>query len=162
MADILDNMTEEEIREQCEISARLARHAANALMAQPENYDLQGDFVFWLGALTRDRSGNVEKTLDNLCTVLETDARLAGLGYDLFNQCWAVTEPVPWRSHPGPWRDADQAQLMRYIDNRYCHFPLNLYAPALATLQDKRAFHPIHMYLGGMKNGTASHGWRPC
>ena len=71
-------MTAEEEKEAAG-ARRLARHEAEARKGNPALYDLQGNFVYWLDWLSRDRSGAVEKTLSNLCVVPETDPKLANI-----------------------------------------------------------------------------------
>ena len=132
--------------EYAETGARLARHEAEARKSSPLYYDLLGDFVFWLDLLTRDRHGVIERSYSNLCRILEYDGRLQGIGYNRFTESFEVTAPLPWRQKPGPWRDADDAQLARYVDERYGNFPLSYYVSALEALADCRSFHPVVDY----------------
>lgn len=150
MPDILTAVTAEEEKEAAAGARRLARREAEARKSNPALYDLQGNFVYWLDWLSRDRSGAVEKSLSNLCTVLETDPKLANIGYNQFSGSLEATGPLPWREEPGPWRDTDSAQLMRYVDSRYANFPLSFYNQALAAQEDRIGFHPIRSYLMGL------------
>ena len=79
MPDILTAVTAEEEKEAAAGARRLARHEAEARKGNPALYDLQGNYVYWLDWLSRDRSGAVEKTLSNLCVVPETDPKLANI-----------------------------------------------------------------------------------
>ena len=146
MADILTAVTREEGLEAAAASRRVAAHEAEARRADPRLYDLQGNFVYWLDWLNRDRHGAIEKTLSNLCLVLETDPELANIGYNQFTDSFEATGPLPWRQGPGPWRDTDDAQLMRYVDRRFGSFPMVYYAQALSAQQDRLGFHPIRRY----------------
>ena len=146
MPDILKAVTREEAAEAAAGSRRLARHEEEARRTNPYFYDLQGNYVYWLDWLSRDRGGAVEKTLSNLCTVLETDPKLAHIGFNQFSGCLEATGPLPWREEPGPWRDTDSAQLMRYVDGRYASFPLAFYNQALSAQEDRIGFHPIRRY----------------
>ena len=59
-------MTAEEEKAAAAGARRLARHEAEARKGNPVLYDLQGNFVYWLDRLSRDRSGAVEKTVQSL------------------------------------------------------------------------------------------------
>ena len=146
MPDILENMTEAEIKEETEGTRRLARHEAESNRVLPQYYDLEGNYVYWLGWLTRDSRGNVERSFANLCLVLELDPKLSHIGYNQFTDSFEATGPLPWREKPGPWRDSDDAQLMRYVDQRIASFPMSYYPQALAAQADRQGFHPVRQY----------------
>lgn len=146
MPDILENITEAEIKEETEGTRRLARHEAESNRALPQYYDLEGNYVYWLGWLTRDSRGNVERSFANLCLVLELDPKLSHIGYNQFTDSFEATGPLPWREKPGPWRDSDDAQLMRYVDQRVASFPMSYYPQALAAQADRQGFHPVRQY----------------
>ncbi|MBR3077764.1 MAG: hypothetical protein IKH07_07555 [Oscillospiraceae bacterium] len=151
MKDELDRMTDGEIEEQTQIARRLARHEAEQRRSQRQFYDLQGNFVYWLDQLSRDRNGNVEKNVTNLSTILELDPALAEIAYNRFTQCFEALGPLPWRKKPGPWRDADDAQLICYVDSRYAAFPISYYSTALEAQTDARAFHPVLRFFQGLE-----------
>ena len=60
-----------------------------------------------------------------------------------------------WRSrktchgaHPSKfWRDADDAQLISYIDRKYGTFSARNYDIAVAKVTDDRSYHPIREFL---------------
>ncbi|MDR0653216.1 MAG: virulence-associated E family protein, partial [Synergistaceae bacterium] len=80
---------------------------------------------------------------------LNHDKALEGIRYNkLANQIYGYD--LPWeRPHP-PWRDADTAQLVAYVDKRYGAFSARNYELALTKVADDRAFHPIREYLDGL------------
>ena len=151
MTDILSQISKEEADELAGTEARRAGHEAEAMKNNSLRYDQQGEYVWWLDVLTRDRTGAVEKTLSNLCKILDFDGELSGIAYNRMTESFEVHKPLPWRQRSGLWRESDDAQLMRYVDERYCHFPIALYAPAFAVLQDSRAFHPILDYFRNLE-----------
>ena len=146
MPDILDSLSEEEIAEYVNGEKRRAEHEALARKANPLLYDKLDNYCYWLDALTRDRNGNIEKSVTNLCRILENDFALNGICWNQLTESFEARRPLPWREKPGPWRDADDAQLIRYVDERYCGFPVNFYATAMNAISDEYAFHPIREY----------------
>lgn len=109
--------------------------------------DFDGDD--WMAALDREKSGVLKNTLGNLLLILNNDETISGIRYNkLANQIYG--ENLPWeRPHP-PWRDADTAQLVAYIDKRYGTFSARNYELALTKAADDRAYHPIREYLDGL------------
>jgi hypothetical protein len=109
--------------------------------------DFSGDG--WMAALERDKSGALKNTLGNLLLILNNDEDIAGIRYNrLANQIYG--DGLPWeRPHP-PWRDADTAQLVAYIDKHYGAFTARNYELALTKAADDRAYHPIREYLDGL------------
>ena len=57
---------------------------------------------------------------------------------------------MPWERPHKPWRDADTAQLVAYIEKRYGTFSARNYELALTKVADDRAYHPIREYLAGL------------
>ena len=57
---------------------------------------------------------------------------------------------VPWNHPDRFWRDADDAQLISYIDANYGTFSARNYDVAVTKVVDDRAFHPILDYLGNL------------
>ena len=109
--------------------------------------DFDGDD--WMSALDREKSGVLKNTLGNLLLILNNDETIAGIRYNkLANQIYG--DNLPWeRPHP-PWRDADTAQLVAYVDKRYGTFSARNYELALTKAADDRAYHPIREYLDGL------------
>ena len=54
---------------------------------------------------------------------------------------------VPW-NHPSKfWRDADDAQLISYVDTHYGTFSARNYDIAVTKVADDRAYHPIREFI---------------
>ncbi len=103
----------------------------------------------WAAALEREKSGVLKNTLGNLLLILNRDEHLAGIRYNrLANQIYG--ENLPWERPHEPWRDADTAQLVAYIDKRYGIFSARNYELALTKAADDRSYHPIREYLNGL------------
>ena len=103
----------------------------------------------WMSRLQREKSGILCNTLGNLLLILNNDDAISGIRHNkLANQIYG--ENLPWdRPHP-PWRDADTAQLVAYVDKRYGTFSARNYELALTKVADDRAYHPIREYLNSL------------
>lgn len=103
----------------------------------------------WMSRLQREKSGILCNTLGNLLLILNNDDAISGIRHNkLANQIYG--ENLPWdRPHP-PWRDADTAQLVAYVDKRYGTFSARNYELALTKVADDRAYHPIQEYLNSL------------
>ena len=69
----------------------------------------------------------------------------------VFNQLadgMEIKGPVPWKHPARFWRDADDAQLISYIDVNYGAFSARNYEIAVTKATDDRSYHPIKEYLG--------------
>ena len=68
----------------------------------------------------------------------------------VFNQLldgMEIKGDVPWR-HPSKfWRDADDAQLISYVDSHYGTFSARNYDIAVAKVTDDRSYHPIREFI---------------
>ena len=109
-------------------------------------YDRTLRFVPWLNMLQRDMYGGIQHTLYNLRGILELDDDLRGICWNELTDAVESRTPLPWRRKPGPWRDADDAQLVSYVDTHYAQFPLAYYATALTKVADDRRYHPIRAW----------------
>jgi predicted P-loop ATPase len=91
----------------------------------------------------------VKDTLANLLLILANDPALKNIRYNQFaHQVYAFD--LPW-SRPGPeWRDADKAQLIAYVDQRYGQFSVRHYDEAFTKTTDDRAYHPVKEYLNNL------------
>jgi predicted P-loop ATPase len=123
----------------------------NTMIAEERIAAAESDFTGgdWMSQLQREKSGVLCNTLGNLLLILNHDEALEGIRYNkLANQIYG--ESLPWeRPHP-PWRDADTAQLVAYVDKRYGTFSARNYELALTKVADDRAYHPIREYLDGL------------
>ncbi len=61
-----------------------------------------------------------------------------------------ISTDVPWE-HPSKfWRDADDAQLVSYIELNYGNFSARNYDIAVTKVTDDRSYHPIKDFLGSL------------
>ena len=128
----------------------------------------------WQNGLELDKSGHVKNTLRNLTLILENDPNLKGVVFNQLLDGMEIKGEVPW-NHPSKfWRDADDAQLISYVDAHYGTFSARNYDIAVTKVADDRAYrdilagchppdhrdgHPASDLAGG---GSAGHHHRHC
>ena len=101
----------------------------------------------WQNGLELDKSGHVKNTLHNLTLILENDPNLKGVVFNQLLDGMEIKGEVPW-NHPSKfWRDADDAQLISYVDTHYGTFSARNYDIAVTKVADDRAYHPIREFI---------------
>ena len=101
----------------------------------------------WQNALELDKTGKVKNTLQNLTLILMNDPLLKPLVFNQLLDGMEIKGEVPWR-HPSEfWRDADDAQLISYVDSHYGTFSARNYDIAVAKVTDDRSYHPIREFI---------------
>ena len=101
----------------------------------------------WQNGLELDKSGHVKNTLHNLTLILENDPNLKGVVFNQLLDGMEIKGEVPW-NHPSKfWRDADDAQLISYVDAHYGTFSTRNYDIAVTKVADDRAYHPIREFI---------------
>jgi len=101
----------------------------------------------WQTRLEVGKNGAVSNTLKNLITILECDPKLKSLVFNQLSDGMEIKGEVPWK-HPSKfWRDADDAQLISYIDLTYGAFSARNYNIAVTKVTDDRSYHPIREFL---------------
>lgn len=101
----------------------------------------------WQNGLELDKSGHVKNTLHNLTITLENDPNLKGVVFNQLLDGMEIKGEVPWK-HPSKfWRDADDAQLISYVDTHYGTFSARNYDIAVTKVADDRAYHPIREFI---------------
>lgn len=104
----------------------------------------------WLAKLEYNKRGEIENTLNNLLLILKNDENLKGIVFNRLSDGMEIVGDVPWK-HPSKfWRDADDAQLVSYIDLTYGAFSARNYDIAVTKFADDRPYHPIREFLAGL------------
>ena len=104
----------------------------------------------WQRALELDKAGNVKNTLQNLTVILMNDPLLKPLVFNQLLDGMEIKGEVPWR-HPSKfWRDADDAQLISYVDSHYGTFSARNYDIAVTKVADDRSYHPIREFIDNL------------
>ena len=104
----------------------------------------------WLERLEVDRAGKVRNTLRNITLIVENDPALKGVVFNQLADGMEIRGEVPWKHPARFWRDADDAQLINYVDARYGSFSARNYELAVTKVADDRSYHPIREYFASL------------
>ena len=124
-----------------------------ALLAQERMAQAADDFAVssdWQKNLTYDKAGNLQNTLRNLTLILQNDEMLKALVFNQQLDGMEIKGKVPWKHPSKYWRDADDAQLVSYIDTHYGSFSQRNFQIAVTKVADDRSYHPIREYLDSL------------
>lgn len=104
----------------------------------------------WKLKLEYNRQGVLINNLRNLIIILNNDEKLKSIVFNELSDGIEIKGTVPW-THPSKfWRDADDAQLISYIDFTYGNFSARNYDIAVSKVADDRSYHPIKDYLSSL------------
>jgi putative DNA primase/helicase len=104
----------------------------------------------WKKQLEYNRQGILINNLKNLLLILNNDENLKDIVFNQLSDGMEIKGEVPW-SHPSKfWRDADDAQLISYIDLTYGNFSARNYDIAVSKVTDDRSYHPIKEFLASL------------
>ncbi len=104
----------------------------------------------WQTKLELDKKGEVKNTLRNLILILENDDKLKSIVFNQLSDGMEIKGEIPWH-HPSKfWRDADDAQLISYIDSHYGSFTARNFDIAVAKVTDDRSYHPIREFIANL------------
>lgn len=78
------------------------------------------EFEDWTQGLQRDKNGGVSNTLHNILLILENDEKLTCIVFNQLADGMEIKGEVPWKHPARFWRDADDAQLICYVDAKGC------------------------------------------
>ncbi len=101
------------------------------------------EFDDWTKGLQRDKNGGVSNTLHNILLILENDEKLTGIVFNQLADGMEIKGEVPWKHPARFWRDADDSQLICYVDANYGTFSARNYDIAVTKVTDDRSYHPI-------------------
>lgn len=106
--------------------------------------------VDWTKALTRDRNGGIQNTLHNLTLIIANDENLNAICFNQLADGMEIKGSVPWKHPARFWRDADDAQLICYVDANYGSFSARNYDIAVTKVVDDRSYHPIKDFFASL------------
>lgn len=114
--------------------------------AAAEDFD-EADPDAWKKQLQYEKkSMELKNNLHNLMLILENDENLKGIVFNQLADGMEIRGMVPW-PHPAKfWRDADDAQLICYVDAAYGTFSARNYDIAVTKAVDDRSYHPIREF----------------
>ena len=111
-----------------------------------ENFSVEED-EDWTAGLERDKRGNILNTLRNLGLILTYDPFMRCIVFNQLADSMEIRGEIPWdHSETKFWRDADDSQLIWYVDQNYGSFSQRNYDIAIAKCVDDRKYHPIKDY----------------
>jgi predicted P-loop ATPase len=124
-----------------------------ALLLAEKQAQANADFTDgadWTKRLQRDKGGLLTNNLHNITLIIENDPNLKTVVFNQLADGLEIRGKVPWK-HPSKfWRDADDAQLISYVDAHYGTFSERNYYLAITKVADDRSYHPILEYLEGL------------
>ena len=105
----------------------------------------------WKAKLVRQKkSTQLENSLYNIKLIMQNDPYMKNIVFNQLADGMEIKGEVPWL-HPGKfWRDADDAQLICYVDDHYGTFSARNYDIAVAKAVDDRSYHPIREYFAAL------------
>ena len=99
----------------------------------------------WKKKLTYNpKTMKVENALQNIILILQNDPLLKNIVFNRLADGMEIIGEVPWNHPTRFWRDADDAQLVSYVDATYGPFSQRNYLTAVTKVADDRSYHPIH------------------
>lgn len=96
------------------------------------------------------RTGKIANTLQNIKLIMQNDPFMKHIVFNQLADGMEIKGEVPWE-HPSKfWRDADDAQLICYVDDHYGSFSQRNYDIAVTKTVDDRSYHPIRDYFAAL------------
>lgn len=89
------------------------------------------------------RSTVLKNSLHNITLIMENEPNLKGIVFNQLADGMEIKGEVPWKHPARFWRDADDAQLISFVDSRYGSFSDRNYRIAVTKVTDDRSYHPI-------------------
>ena len=136
-------------REMCKFAMSL--DAVKLLAAEERLAEAVSDFSApvdddWKKRLRRNKDGVLENCLHNIRLIMENDQYLRSIVFNQLADGMEISGEVPWKHPARFWRDADDAQLICYVDASYGTFSARNYDIAVQKAADDRSYHPIREY----------------
>ncbi len=89
------------------------------------------------------RSTALKNSLHNITLLMENEPNLKGIVFNQLADEMEIKGEVPWKHPARFWRDADDTQLISFVDSRYGSFSDRNYRIAVTKVTDDRSYHPI-------------------
>ncbi len=125
--------------------------AAAEKMADAQTDFTDGEDSDWMKKLQYEpRSTVLKNNLHNITLILQNDPLLQNIVFNQQLDGMEIKGAVPWQHPSKYWRDADDAQLISYVDSHYGTFSQRNYQIAVTKVSDDRSYHPIREYLAAL------------
>ena len=96
------------------------------------------------------RTGKLANTLQNCKLIMQNDPFMKHIVFNQLADGMEVKGEIPWERPSKFWRDADDAQLICYVDDHYGTFSQRNYDIAVTKAVDDRSYHPIRDYFASL------------
>lgn len=106
--------------------------------------------VDWKTRLEYTRTGILVNNLKNLLLIMNHDENLKSIVFNQLSDGMEINGAIPWQHPSRFWRDADDSQLISYIDLTYGNFSARNYDVAVSKVADDRSYHPIREFLAAL------------
>ena len=125
--------------------------AAAEKMADAQTDFTDGEDSDWMKKLQYEpRSTVLKNNLHNITLILQNDPLLQNIVFNQQLDGMEIKGAVPWQHPSKYWRDADDAQLISYVDSHYGTFSQRNYQIAVTKVSDDRSYHPIREYIDAL------------
>ncbi len=104
----------------------------------------------WQVKLELEKNGSIKNTLRNLTLIIENDPNIKSIVFNQLSDSLEIKGEVPWKHPTNFWRDADDAQLISYVDTHYGTFSARNYDIAVMKVADDRSYHPILEFIADL------------
>jgi hypothetical protein len=135
----------------CEFA--VADERVNGLLLEERRQSAAQDFAEggdWTKGLRRDKNGLLLNTLQNISLIIENDPELKAIVFNQLADGLEIKGKVPWKHPARFWRDADDAQLVSYVDSHYGTFSARNYEIAITKVADDRSYQPSREFLNSL------------
>lgn len=124
--------------------------AANERLSEAEKDFAESVDDEWKKRLQRNKNGVLANNLHNIRLIMENDPYMKNIVFNQLADGMEIRGAIPWKHPARFWRDADDAQLICYIDASYGSFSQRNYDIAVTKAADDRSYHPIKEYFDGL------------
>ena len=135
------------------VSDRMTREQLEKAGEAFQGSETSEDDLAWIGRLTKDSAGKLEKTINNAAIILEHDPNLKGkIVTDEFASCGMVLGSMPWdaRDEKRRWKDVDDAGFYRYMETLYGITGREKLDNALLLVSSQNTINDVKRYLTGL------------
>lgn len=142
-------------REDKEVSGLLIKERfEQAKEVSGMNSQTEEENTDWVLKLTKDGNNRIEKTINNVTTILENDPFLKGkIVVDEFASCGMVRGSLPWNqsNEKRRWKDVDYAGFYRYMETFYGITGKEKMDNGLLIVSSQNKINEVKEYLTGLK-----------
>lgn len=111
------------------------------------DFDSEKESDEWQNRLQYEKkTAALKNNLHNIRLIMQNDPYMKNIVFNRLADGMEIRGEVPWNHPEKFWRDADDAQLICYVDDKYGTFSQRNYDIAVTKAADDRSYHPILEY----------------